>query len=47
MRVLKSIGSIKAARLLQQALDADARSKSGFGDAERNLKGFCAVLADV
>jgi DNA polymerase-3 subunit delta len=47
MRVLKSIGSIKAARLLQQALDADARSKSGFGDAERNLEGFCAVLADV
>ncbi len=47
IKVLERLGSPRAARLLGRALDADARSKSGLGNANRNLEAFCATLADV
>jgi len=34
------------ASLFEAAVDADRRSKSGLGDARRNLEGFCVRLAD-
>ncbi|MEM9752262.1 MAG: DNA polymerase III subunit delta [Planctomycetota bacterium] len=45
--VSRKIDEAKARRMLGLALRADARSKSGFGDATRNLEGLCVRLADV
>ncbi len=47
MDVLRKIGPDGGARLLDLALTADARSKSGFGPAGRNLEGLCVQMADV
>lgn len=45
--VSRQIDEGRARRMLSLALEADARSKSGFGDATRNLEGLCVRLADV
>jgi len=47
MDVLRKVGPDGGARLLELALTADARSKSGFGPAGRNLEGLCVQMADV
>ncbi|MEM1109914.1 MAG: DNA polymerase III subunit delta [Planctomycetota bacterium] len=47
MDVLRKVGPDGGARLLDLALTADARSKSGFGPAGRNLEGLCVQMADV
>lgn len=47
MDVLRKVGPDGGARLLDMALTADARSKSGFGPAGRNLEGLCVQMADV
>lgn len=47
MDVLRSVGPDGGAALLDKALTADARSKSGFGPAGRNLEGLCVQMADV
>ena len=47
MDVLRKVGPDGGARLLVLALTADARSKSGFGPAGRNLEGLCVQMADV
>ncbi|MEM9418194.1 MAG: DNA polymerase III subunit delta [Planctomycetota bacterium] len=47
MDVLRKVGPEGGARLLDMALTADARSKSGFGPAGRNLEGLCVQMADV
>ena len=47
MDVLKQVGAEGGARMLERALTADARSKSGFGSSGRNLEGLCVHLADV
>jgi len=46
MSLLRRISDRSASRLFDRIVRADRRSKSGFGDALRNLEGFCAVLAD-
>ena len=46
-RVARQVNEAAAADLLQQALTLDARSKSGFGSASRNLERFCVGLARV
>lgn len=45
--VSRTVDERKARRMLGFALEADARSKSGFGSATRNLEGLCVRLADV
>lgn len=47
MDVLRKVGPDGGAKLLDMALTADARSKSGFGPAGRNLEGLCVQMADV
>ena len=47
MDVLRKVGPDGGARLLDLALTADGRSKSGFGPAGRNLEGLCVQMADV
>lgn len=47
MEVLRAVGPDGGAALLDKALTADARSKSGFGPAGRNLEGLCVQMADV
>jgi DNA polymerase-3 subunit delta len=44
--VSRKVDLSTAGRFLDWALTADARSKSGFGSAERNLEGLCVRLAD-
>ncbi|MEM9882180.1 MAG: DNA polymerase III subunit delta [Planctomycetota bacterium] len=46
MGVLREVGPGGGAALLEAALSADARSKSGFGSAGRNLEGLCVRMAD-
>lgn len=47
MDVLRQMGPDGGARLLDLALTADGRSKSGFGPAGRNLEGLCVQMADI
>ncbi|MEM9914207.1 MAG: DNA polymerase III subunit delta [Planctomycetota bacterium] len=47
MDVLRKVGPDGGARLLDLALTADGRSKSGFGPAGRNLEGLCVQMADA
>ena len=47
MDVLRAVGPDGGAAMLDKALTADARSKSGFGPAGRNLEGLCVQMADV
>ncbi|MEM7626790.1 MAG: DNA polymerase III subunit delta [Planctomycetota bacterium] len=47
MDVMRTVGPDGGAALLDRALTADARSKSGFGPAGRNLEGLCVQMADV
>ncbi|MEM8739630.1 MAG: DNA polymerase III subunit delta [Planctomycetota bacterium] len=47
MQVLRDVGPDGGAAMLDLALTADARSKSGFGPAGRNLEGLCIQMADV
>lgn len=44
--VSRKLGPGAGHRLFRQALEADARSKSGFGRAARNLEGLCVAMAD-
>ncbi|NBC10893.1 MAG: DNA polymerase III subunit delta [Planctomycetes bacterium] len=44
--VLRKLGPGKALRLLGGVLRADRRSKSGFGEARRNLECFTVAMAD-
>jgi len=44
--VLRQLDASATARMLEQIVRLDARSKSGFGNATRNLECFCAALAD-
>lgn len=44
-RVARTVDEATAQRLLDRALSLDARSKSGFGSAGRNLEGLCVGLA--
>ncbi len=44
--VLRKMGEGKALRLLGGVLEADARSKRGFGVARRNLECFTVAMAD-
>ncbi len=46
MSAVRGISPARAAAMLQAALRADRRSKSGLGDARRNLEGVCVTLAD-
>ena len=46
MEVLRAVGPDGGGRLLERALTADARSKSGFGSAARNLEGLCVQMSD-
>ena len=46
MEVLRALGPDGGTRLLELALTADARSKSGFGSAARNLEGLCVQMSD-
>ncbi|MEO1236329.1 MAG: DNA polymerase III subunit delta [Planctomycetota bacterium] len=46
MEVLRRVGPEGGAAMLDAALTADARSKSGFGPAGRNLEGLCVRMAD-
>ena len=45
--VSRKVDERKAKAMLDAALLADGRSKSGFGDATRNLEGLCVRLADL
>jgi len=45
-RCLREVPADQARRWFSRALELDARSKSGFGDAMRNLECFGATLAD-
>jgi DNA polymerase-3 subunit delta len=47
MDVLRDLGPEGGAALLDRALTADARNKSGFGTMSRNLEGLCVQMADV
>lgn len=47
MEVLRKMGPDGGAQLLDLALTADGRSKSGFGTAGRNLEGLCVQMADI
>jgi DNA polymerase-3 subunit delta len=46
MDVVRKLDAASATRLLQASLRADARTKSGLGDARRNLEALCVALAD-
>jgi DNA polymerase III delta subunit len=46
MSAVRGMSPARAAAMLQAALRADRRSKSGLGDARRNLEGVCVTLAD-
>lgn len=46
MSAVRGMSPSRAAEMLQAALRADRRSKSGLGDARRNLEGVCVTLAD-
>ena len=45
-RLWRVLGAREAAGLLHRALELDARSKSGLGDAVGNLQTFCVELVD-
>ena len=47
LRVARRLGPAGAARLLDEALTLDRRSKSGFGDPARNLEIFCVRYAEA
>lgn len=47
MAVARQLGRARAAELFDQVVSADRRSKSGWGDAVRNLEGFCVQAADL
>lgn len=47
MTVLRKLDGKSLARLFDDALESDRRSKSGFGNARRNLECFCIRLADT
>ncbi|MEM9347641.1 MAG: DNA polymerase III subunit delta [Planctomycetota bacterium] len=46
MDVVRKLDAATATRLLQTSLRADARTKSGLGQARRNLEALCVTLAD-
>ena len=46
MDVVRKLDSHAATTLLQTALRADASTKSGLGDARRNLEALCVTLTD-
>ncbi len=45
IQAAKRLGPGGATHLLGAAVELDARSKSGFGDARRNLERFCVLLS--
>lgn len=47
MDMMRRLDGDSAGRLFDRVIDADRRSKSGYGNAMRNLECFCAALADV
>lgn len=47
MDVVRRLDAATATRLLQTSLRADARTKSGLGQARRNLEALCVILADM
>jgi len=46
MDVVRKLDAGTATRLLQTSLRSDARTKSGLGQARRNLEALCVTLAD-
>lgn len=46
MDVVRSLDAASATSLMQTALEADRRTKSGLGQARRNLEALCVTLAD-
>ena len=46
MAVARQLDATSATRLMQTALNADARTKRGLGDARRNLEALCVTLTD-
>jgi len=46
MDVVRKLDAATATRLLQTSLRADSRTKSGLGEARRNLEALCVTLAD-
>lgn len=46
MDVVRKLDGATATQLLQTSLRTDARTKSGLGDARRNLEALCVTLAD-
>ncbi|MEM6257577.1 MAG: DNA polymerase III subunit delta [Planctomycetota bacterium] len=46
MDVVRRLDAASATRLMQTSLRADARTKSGLGQARRNLEALCVTLAD-
>ena len=46
MDVVRKLDAATATRLLQTSLEADRRTKSGLGQARRNLEALCVTLAD-
>ncbi len=47
MAVARKLSTRQAARLLDQAVAADRRAKSGSGDLQQNLEGLCVATADI
>ena len=46
MDVVRKLDGATATQLLHTSLRTDARTKSGLGDARRNLEALCVTLAD-
>lgn len=46
MDVVRKLDAASATRLMQLSLESDARTKSGLGQARRNLEALCVSLAD-
>lgn len=46
MDVVRNLDAAAATSLMQTALRVDARTKSGLGDARRNLEALCVTLTD-
>ncbi|MGB0766997.1 MAG: DNA polymerase III subunit delta [Phycisphaeraceae bacterium] len=47
MDVVRKLDAASATALMQTTLRADARTKSGLGDARRNLEALCVTLTDT
>jgi DNA polymerase-3 subunit delta len=47
MDAARRVGARRAAALLDRAVAADRRAKSGLGELHRNLEGFCVAVADI